>query len=257
MSFFKYLLRTFNYANYLINDINQGGIEMSEAAEARRRRAELRKKKILENSGERLGKILGAPPESNESLANEAISSESQVRHAPAFEGANVAAYSNSVPNGDPGQGNILDILLNAANQQQENSLGDNSPNQAPPSDFVSNFFSKWFWLALGILTYMALASPDYSWMVADSSGSVFSAAFCLHLVLVKLNVVSGQPSSSGRNGMNLDQLLILILPTLGLASQDKIHQFVEYKKHFMSFAEKWSMFYMPFLVTRIYNGLF
>ena len=74
-----------------------------------------------------------------------------------------------------PGQqaGNILDILLNAAaNQQPE---GDSPVDQSPASsDLMSNFFSKWFWLALGILTYMALASPDYSWMVADSSGSVF-----------------------------------------------------------------------------------
>jgi len=236
---------------------------MSEAAEARRRRAELRKKKILENSGERLGKILGAPPDASEALINDDNSSDSPIRRAPAFEGANTAAYSSSsleqLPNGDlPGQqaGNILDILLNAAaNQQPE---GDSPVDQSPASsDLMSNFFSKWFWLALGILTYMALASPDYSWMVADSSGSVFSAAFCLHLILVKLNVIGAKPPSSGQNRMSLDQLLILILPMLGVASQNKIHQFVDYKNHFMSFVEKWSMFYTPFLVTRLLKGLF
>jgi len=239
---------------------------MSEAAEARRRRAELRKKKILENSGERLGRILGAPPEADEAPINDDISSDSQVRRAPAFEGANAAAYSSStllsaeVPptNGDPSsQGNILDILLNAANQEQEDATEDDSPGQSIAADFMSNFFSKWFWLALGILTYMALASPDYSWMVADSSGSVFSAAFCLHLILVKLNLIGAKPPSSGKNRMNIDQLLILILPMLGVASQNKIHQFVDYKNYFMSFVEKWSMFYTPFLLTRIYNGLF
>jgi len=234
---------------------------MSDASEAARRRREIRQKKILENSGQRLGKILGAPPESEASLVTEDGESSALLRRAPAFEGAPKSAYSVSpaaegaAAGGGGQQGDLFDMLLKAVDQQQQQP----QPQQAEETDFLSNFVSKWFWLALGILTYVALASPDYSWMVGDSSGSVFSCAFCLHLILVRLNVI--RPSAAGGGGgnkkMNLDQLLILVLPSLGLASQDRIHQFVGYKNHLMAFMEKWSMFYAPFLVMRMLSGVF
>lgn len=240
---------------------------MSDASEAARRRREIRQKKILENSGQRLGKILGAPADSVASLVDQ-DSESSALRRAPAFEGANQAAYSVSTTaagneasmgtGATSQQTDLLDMLLKAVDQQGAGAAENATAAEEPASHFLSNFFSKWFWLALGILTYVALASPDYSWMVGDSSGSVFSCAFCLHLVLVRLNVISPSPGAASKNkNMNLDQLMILILPSLGLASQDKIHKFVGYKNHLVSFMEKWSMFYSPFLVMRLLNGVF
>jgi len=234
---------------------------MSDASEAARRRREIRQKKILENSGQRLGKILGAPPEAAASLAAE--DGESAIRRAPAFEGAPKSAYSVSTTSEDGSGGNkqndLLDMLLKAVDPQAENGEDPGQEVEQPSSHFLSNFLSKWFWLALGIITYVALASPDHSWMVGDSSGSVFSAAFCLHLILVRFNVISSSPPAAGRKNknMNIDQLMILILPSLGLASQDKIHQLVGYKNHLMSFVEKWSMFYSPFLAMKLLNGVF
>jgi len=244
-----------------------------DAAEERRRRRELRQKRILENSGQRLGKILGSPPDASESLAESVGDGAEVARRAPAFDGANPSAYlaaNQEVLQADPasstgGRGDLFDMLLKTMGEDQAAGGGGAGGGQEeiePDNSFkaiLTNFFSKWFWLALGILTYAILASPDHSWMVGESSGSVFSAAFCLHLILVKLNVIYAKPKSpGGRNrNMNLDQILIMVLPSMGLASQDKIHQFVDIKNHLMSFAEKWSSFYAPFLVMRVVNGAF
>ena len=94
-----------------------------DAAEERRRRRELRQKRILENSGQvkkvlrlifarskdakkffhsqfffvlilqRLGKILGSPPDASESLAESVGDGAEVARRAPAFDGANPSAY--------------------------------------------------------------------------------------------------------------------------------------------------------------------
>ena len=58
-------------------------------------------------------------------------------------------------------------------------------------------------------------------------------------------------------NAWDSVQTLLPMLFSMGLASQDKIHQFVDIKNHLMSFAEKWSSFYAPFLVMRVVNGAF
>jgi len=79
-----------------------------DAAEERRRRRELRQKRILENSGQRLGKILGSPPDASESLAESSIGDGAEVaRRAPAFDGANPSAYlaaNQEVLQADPAQ---------------------------------------------------------------------------------------------------------------------------------------------------------
>jgi len=213
---------------------------------AARRRA-LRQKKILENSGKRLNRILGVPED--QVVDNSEVDGDQPQRRAPAFEGAPKYAYQNGEPNAPGGSqtNQLLEKLLSGLDDQQQQD-GEGGAAPPPPQGFN---VQGMIWLALGVMTQIILAGP-HSWMIGENSMSVFSAAFCLHLLVSK--VMGGDPLSRPRGAkglLNVDTVLQLVLNLCGFKPQS-INQILNLKNYFSSFVEKWSMFYLPFVVMSI-----
>ena len=203
-------------------------------ADAAARRRALRQKRILENSGKRLNRILGVPEGKGDEDETE--------RRAPAFEGAPKHAYlgQDSAQTQD-----LLDKLMGG--------LSDQSQIESPDEEEVGNTFNlfKITWIMLGLMTLMVLNGP-YSWMIGDNSVSVFSAVFCTQIVVAKF---MGRPESVPKPMLNVDTILKFVLQLCGVRQQF-ISQIIILKTYLFTFLEAWSLFYLPFMLKKLYSYL-
>lgn len=212
---------------------------MAESAAARRRA--LRQKKILANPEGRINKILGVP-----TLEKTCENDDTLVRRAPAFEGAPKYAYMNGQDSSTATNG-LLDQLL----QGGDGVEGHESKRGAEGKTTWASILVRIFWILLGTATKVLLSGP-HSWLVGDNSMSVFSLAFCTHLILGRL---LGSEDSVATSKTLQDNILELVMKVVGFG-QRNIEQILKMKNYLSSLVETWSLFYLPFMACNLYMYL-